>query len=1009
MSFWRQLKAWPARGDGPAEPGLSPGSDHLSTHTRDGGSNLSLDSYRRRERSVRDGRGRAGSVSTVSERDYELLQQSDGYIFGVPLEESLAYASATVWRKRSNGDRVVYGPLPTLVALCGIYLQENAQSVEGIFRLSGSVRRIRELQQIFATPPQFGDGIDWTNYTVHDASNVLRRYLNKLPEPIIPLEDYADFRAPFTGPTLPKKREIINTLQRLIWTMPVPRKQLLIYLLDLLDMFAHNSRRNLMPVANLAAIFQPCMLTHPDHALSPEEYRVSQDCVAFLIEYRSHFNLEPAATSRASSLNLFHLMDGRRKSQSSASSIASAMALGVPSTSSTTASGAATPADPVAQGTASNRSSIVIDQTEDRSPAATSRRYLSGLRRNRSSMKANTSNGAVVNQSSGGGTTTNVKNKVQLMRSQTVPTKRSFASHVPADSARRAPGGRVAVDELPLQPPAEGEGIQRSAFGSTSSAPIGGRRPSNMSEVVVTDDRTLDRTDDPDDDARSFEEGLEILVTRKRSDAAAAAAAALSASAMARTPSSVSRTQSAPKRRRSSKSASPAAVAVTRSASGARVSRASSQTKPERPLEAATPDTTCPVLEQMPEQDPGERTITEHAMPVVLPPATGPVAATGPVSETTQPAPTQPEVYETTTTRTFAAPTDAAEPAQPALPQAVPADRTTETEETSFGGEEKSFVSEATQDTSMTTIVDEQHFEQRQFVDGTGAQHTISVLTTETQQLVVPRQVRPRGEPRKRPSIARASSPQPSASAPTLASSLSPETAMPTADRVPARKSMDAVGLLERPSEGGSGSIVRRLSGRRGIANLFTRSATRIDRQSSPGTLAVEPLRPELERPRQGPNKLRKKPPSRAATRPTPAAALDAARISMGASGPPRPAPQRRSMSTGPPAKMTTMSPWRRAYQSPAGSGAGSGLVPAGTRTSGSFAPPPTVPETGPIPVQELPAPVPAVPELQATEPANRAPLPPVSSVPIESTEASRKGQRRLWGLLGRKRTKAAR
>src|ERR1700744_144567 len=71
-----------------------------------------------------------------------------------------------------------------------------ATEVEGIFRLSGSARRIKELQEIFDSPERYGKGLDWTGYTVHDAANILRRYLNQLPEPIVPLEFYESFREP---------------------------------------------------------------------------------------------------------------------------------------------------------------------------------------------------------------------------------------------------------------------------------------------------------------------------------------------------------------------------------------------------------------------------------------------------------------------------------------------------------------------------------------------------------------------------------------------------------------------------------------------------------------------------------------------------------------------------------------------------------------------------------------------------------------------------------------------
>lgn len=44
-----------------------------------------------------------------------------------------------------------------------------------------------------------------------------------------------------------------------------------------------------MTSQNLAAIFQPGMLSHPQHAMAPEEYRLNQCVIIFLIENQDHF------------------------------------------------------------------------------------------------------------------------------------------------------------------------------------------------------------------------------------------------------------------------------------------------------------------------------------------------------------------------------------------------------------------------------------------------------------------------------------------------------------------------------------------------------------------------------------------------------------------------------------------------------------------------------------------------------------------------------------------------
>lgn len=81
----------------------------------------------------------------------------------------------------------------------------------------------------------------------------------------------------------------IEKYQQLITELPPLNRQLLLYILDLLAVFAAKSDENRMTSQNLAAIFQPGMLSHPSHAMAPEEYRLNQCVIIFLIENQDHF------------------------------------------------------------------------------------------------------------------------------------------------------------------------------------------------------------------------------------------------------------------------------------------------------------------------------------------------------------------------------------------------------------------------------------------------------------------------------------------------------------------------------------------------------------------------------------------------------------------------------------------------------------------------------------------------------------------------------------------------
>ncbi|RMZ79551.1 hypothetical protein DV737_g3409, partial [Chaetothyriales sp. CBS 132003] len=232
-------------------------------------------------------------------------------IFGVPLAESIRYANVAISLTNEQGESFIYGYVPIVVAKCGVFLKEKATDVEGIFRLSGSAKRIKDLQAIFNSPDRYGKGLDWTGYTVHDAANILRRYLNQLPEPIVPLEFYERFREPLrsfqarpmeNGEMLPidlsvdQHSEAVVAYQKLITELPPLNRQLLLYILDLLAVFASKSDLNRMTAANLAAIFQPGIISHPNHDMAPMEYRLSQDVLIFLIENQDHFLIGMSGT-----------------------------------------------------------------------------------------------------------------------------------------------------------------------------------------------------------------------------------------------------------------------------------------------------------------------------------------------------------------------------------------------------------------------------------------------------------------------------------------------------------------------------------------------------------------------------------------------------------------------------------------------------------------------------------------------------------------------------------------
>lgn len=61
---------------------------------------------------------------------------------------------------------------------------------KNILFLSGSAKKIVELQKMFNSGAYFGKNVNWDEYTVYDAASLVLWYLKTLPEPVIPYDQY---------------------------------------------------------------------------------------------------------------------------------------------------------------------------------------------------------------------------------------------------------------------------------------------------------------------------------------------------------------------------------------------------------------------------------------------------------------------------------------------------------------------------------------------------------------------------------------------------------------------------------------------------------------------------------------------------------------------------------------------------------------------------------------------------------------------------------------------------
>jgi len=85
----------------------------------------------------------------------------------------------------------------------------------------------------------------------------------------------------------------VRAFRQLITLLPPLSRQLLLYLLDLLAVFASKSHINKMTPQRMAAIFQTAILSSikagDDYIEDPTSRQLSQDVLVFLIEHQDHF------------------------------------------------------------------------------------------------------------------------------------------------------------------------------------------------------------------------------------------------------------------------------------------------------------------------------------------------------------------------------------------------------------------------------------------------------------------------------------------------------------------------------------------------------------------------------------------------------------------------------------------------------------------------------------------------------------------------------------------------
>jgi len=158
--------------------------------------------------------GRRSPSPTAKHKSRNKLKRP--MVFGVSLADSILASSKTL----DNEEKV-----PMACYVCIEHIRQNGMTTEGIFRIPGNRDNMNFLMSKF----EKNETSEVKFETVHDAAGVLKQYLRRLPEPLIPFTLYKPFLN-VASSTRPNEPARVNEMLELLAKAPKECRVLLEYL-----------------------------------------------------------------------------------------------------------------------------------------------------------------------------------------------------------------------------------------------------------------------------------------------------------------------------------------------------------------------------------------------------------------------------------------------------------------------------------------------------------------------------------------------------------------------------------------------------------------------------------------------------------------------------------------------------------------------------------------------------------------------------------------------------------
>ncbi|KAL7627778.1 hypothetical protein AAE478_001973 [Parahypoxylon ruwenzoriense] len=220
----------------------------------------------------------------------EADNSSSNAVFGVSLQKSMQVAKGTSKTHHTGNGGSSRRDFPLCMQKCCFFLKNEGVEAPDIFAEPGDSYRVQKLKEIFSSGPTYGEDVNWNNFGVYDAADLILLFLSQLPKPLIS-ENLAkrwislSRQATITGSHATRLDQCIDFWEEALGGLRGPGRALFKLLLNLWADVASAAERNDMTAERLAGVvIKPLM--HISSGKYETDFMLS---LAFLIRKRAEY------------------------------------------------------------------------------------------------------------------------------------------------------------------------------------------------------------------------------------------------------------------------------------------------------------------------------------------------------------------------------------------------------------------------------------------------------------------------------------------------------------------------------------------------------------------------------------------------------------------------------------------------------------------------------------------------------------------------------------------------